>query len=178
MSVLLQCPTAQTRDVVPASEIGQLYEVLSDRLAQIVRADVRAPEAVIEDACQFAWTRLIHHAGRVQRERALSWLARTAIREAFKLIRRERRELSLESETELAGDALSPSSTAGPDHILDARQRLESIRALPERQQRLVWLHALGLTYTEIATHAGCTPRTVERQLLRAKRTLRTIASA
>ncbi|MBV8956985.1 MAG: sigma-70 region 4 domain-containing protein, partial [Solirubrobacterales bacterium] len=37
-------------------------------------------------------------------------------------------------------------------------------------QQRILWLHALGLTYAEIADYEGCTLRTVERQLLRARR--------
>jgi DNA-directed RNA polymerase specialized sigma24 family protein len=50
---------------------------------------------------------------------------------------------------------------------------LGHLRALPIRQQRLLWLHALGLTYTEMAAHEGCTRRTVERQLLRAKRGVR-----
>jgi DNA-directed RNA polymerase specialized sigma24 family protein len=44
-------------------------------------------------------------------------------------------------------------------------------------KQRLLWLHALGLTYAEIALYAGCTPRTVERQLLRAKRAMRARAA-
>jgi len=170
-------PTAATR-CVPAADIGELYGVLAERLAQIVRTDVRAPEAVIEDACQFAWTRLVHHAGRVQRDSALSWLAKTAIHEAFKLIRREHRELSLEAAIELAGEIAPRVRVLEPDQVVDSRQRLACIQSLPERQQRLLWLHALGLTYAEIALHTGCTPRTVERQLLRAKRTLRALAPA
>ena len=58
------------------------------------------------------------------------------------------------------------------DELVEQRARLESIRTLPERQQRLVWLQGLGLTYTEMAGQTGETRRTVERQLLRAKRTL------
>jgi RNA polymerase sigma factor (sigma-70 family) len=64
-----------------------------------------------------------------------------------------------------------------PDELVEQRERLETIRILPERQQRLLWLHALGLSYTEIALYAGCTPRTVERQLLRAKRAVRRAAA-
>jgi DNA-directed RNA polymerase specialized sigma24 family protein len=33
----------------------------------------------------------------------------------------------------------------------------------------MVWQHALGLSYGEIAVHSGCTVRTVERQLLRGR---------
>jgi RNA polymerase sigma factor (sigma-70 family) len=160
---------------IPASEIDELYRALSGRLEQIVRSDVRAPDPVIEDACQFAWSRLLHHAGQVRRDSALSWLAKTAVREAFKLIRRERRELSLEAAIELAGELAPRVGAAGPEELAVTRERLGCI--MPERQQRLLWLHALGLSYAEMALQTGCTRRTVERQLLRAKHTVRAIAA-
>jgi DNA-directed RNA polymerase specialized sigma24 family protein len=53
--------------------------------------------------------------------------------------------------------------------VLELRDRLAELRQLPERQQRLVWMHAAGLTYLEMAERTGDTRRTVERQLLRAK---------
>ena len=68
-------------------DVGELYGLLSGRLEQLVRLDVRAPDVVIEDACQFAWSRLLHHRHRVYRETVLTWLARTAVHEAFKLLR-------------------------------------------------------------------------------------------
>jgi RNA polymerase sigma factor (sigma-70 family) len=46
---------------------------------------------------------------------------------------------------------------------------LSEVGRLPERQQRLVWMHAAGLTYVEMAGRTGESRRTVERQLLRAK---------
>ena len=36
-------------------DVGELYRSLAGRLEQIVRLDIRASDAVIEDACQFAW---------------------------------------------------------------------------------------------------------------------------
>ena len=51
---------------------------------------------MIEDACQVAWVRLLHHRQRVHRETVMAWLARTAVREAVRLLRRDRREASLE----------------------------------------------------------------------------------
>jgi RNA polymerase sigma factor (sigma-70 family) len=158
-------------------DVAELYCALSGRLEQLVRLDVRAPEQVIEDACQFAWSRLVHHADRVRREAALSWLAKTAVHEALKLIRREGRELSLDAELEHGGGWMLRGGAPSPDELVEQRERLETIRILPERQQRLLWLHALGLSYTEIALYAGCTPRTVERQLLRAKRAVRRAAA-
>lgn len=148
-------------------DVGALYGVLARRLEQIVRLDVHAPDVLIEDACQVAWSRLLNHRHRVRRETVVPWLARTAVHEAFRLLRRDRRELSLEASIEHA--ALTVPATA-PQDLFEKRERLAGIRALPERQQRVLWLQAFGLSYAEIALHEGCTPRTVERQLLRAKR--------
>jgi RNA polymerase sigma factor (sigma-70 family) len=60
--------------------------------------------------------------------------------------------------------------------VAEERQRLVDLDRLPERQQRLVWLQGLGLSYVEMAEREGCTTRTVERQLLRARRTMRATA--
>jgi RNA polymerase sigma factor (sigma-70 family) len=161
-------------------DVDQLYRALAVRLVQIVRLDVRAPEAVIEDACQVAWSRLVRHAGRVRRETALSWLARTAAREAVRLARREGRELSLDAVLEQIGDGgltVRALHSAGPLEVVEHRERLELVRLLPHRQRTLLWLHALGLTYAEMARSTGCTERTVERQLLRAKHAVRALST-
>jgi RNA polymerase sigma factor (sigma-70 family) len=99
----------------------------------------------------------------------MSWLIHTAVHEALKLLRRDRRELSLEVETEDAMLCLD----ATLSELIECRERLAELGRLPERQQRAVWLHALGLNYAEIARYEGCTTRTVERQLLRARHTIR-----
>ncbi len=163
---------------IPATvgDVADLYRALSRRLEQIVRLDVRASDSVVEDACQFAWGRLVHHRDRVRRDAALSWLATTAVHEAFKLLRLERRCLSLEARLE-AGEQLPPDGRS-PHELVESKERIELVRVLPERQQRVLWLHALGLSYAEIAIHTGCTVRTVERQLLRAKRAVREAAAA
>jgi DNA-directed RNA polymerase specialized sigma24 family protein len=103
----------------------------------------------------------------------LAWLATTATREARKQISRDCRELSLDSGDNRPLSVLTP----GPYELVERRERLEYIGLLPERQQRLLWLHALGLSYAEMAEHTGDTLRTVERQLLRAKRTIRALAA-
>lgn len=154
-----------------AGDVAELYGLLAKRLEQIVRLDVRAPDVVIEDACQFAWTRLVHHRHRVHRETVMSWLARTAVHEAFKVIRRGSRELSLDAAAE--EDPPIVSSVPGPDVLLEHWERLAELGRLPERQQRLVWMHAVGLSYVEIAVREGCTVRTVDRQLIRARRAIR-----
>jgi len=150
-----------------------LYARFANRLERIVRLDVSAPDAVIEDACQFAWSRLATDPGRVRSECVLSWLAKTAVHEAIKLLRRANRDLSLELAAQETPGILSTATTAGPEELFEHRERLDAIGTLPERQQQMLWLQGIGLTYNDIATTTGCTNRTVERQLLRAKRTLR-----
>jgi RNA polymerase sigma factor (sigma-70 family) len=147
--------------------------VLAPRLERIVRCDVRAPEAVVEDACQFAWSRLVHHAGRVRSETALAWLAKTAVHEALKLVRRDRRDLSLELASEETPGIVMNIAVPGPDEVFEQRERLASIHELPQRQQRMLWMQGLGLSYADIADTTGCSSRTVERQLHRAKRALK-----
>jgi RNA polymerase sigma factor (sigma-70 family) len=161
-----------------AVDLDVLYRELASRLEQIVRRDVRAPDAVIEDACQFAWSRLVHHAHRVHRDCALAWLVKTAVHEAFKLIRRDGRELSLD-----AGPAGEPwlaalATVPEPYDLLEQRLRLDMLDVLPKRQRQMLWLHALGHSYAEISHHTGASQRTVERQLLRAKRSARALAAA
>lgn len=154
-------------------DLGELYRLLSSRLEQIVRAGVQAPDPVIEDACQFAWSRLVFHRERVHRETALGWLVKTAVHEAFKLTRRLTRDTSLDAAVEHGVDLALPGTMGGLHELLERRDRLAAVGFLPRRQQRLLWLHALGLGYGEIALHEGCTARTVERQLLRARQALR-----
>jgi RNA polymerase sigma factor (sigma-70 family) len=164
---------SQLDSYVTEHDLSGLYLAFAERLEQIVRDDLRVPDPVIEDACQFAWSRLAHHVGRVRLDKALSWLAQTAVHEAMKLWRRDRRELSLELAAEETPELIEVATCPGADEVYEQRERLASLRALPERQQRMMWLQGLGLSYVDIATSTGCTTRTVERQLHRAKRQLR-----
>jgi RNA polymerase sigma factor (sigma-70 family) len=158
--------------VASLDDVAELFAEQASRVRRLVRAGVRAPEPMVEDACQLAWVRLFQRRASVRRDTATAWLVRTAIREAVKQLHRDGREVSLDALAEQAGDRPAPSTPALLDELVEQRARLESIRILPERQQRLVWLQGLGLTYTEMAGQTGATRRTVERQLLRAKRTL------
>jgi RNA polymerase sigma factor (sigma-70 family) len=161
---------------VQLCDFDRLYCALAAPLERIVRAEVRGCDAVVDDACQMAWIQLLRHAGEVRSRTVLSWLATTAVHEALRLLRRAGRELSLElvfeEEPALIGRVTAP----GPEETLELRERLDSLRRLPERQQRMVWLHGIGLSYADIAVSTGCTTRTVERQLMRAKRTMRAAA--
>lgn len=152
-------------------DVGQLYVEFSRCLESLVRDDVRAAcDAVIEDACQVAWTMLIQHRHRVALHSAPRWLTTTATREAVRSLRRRRNECSLELLVEEGFD--EPADDEEED-VLAHRVQLLDMRSLPRRQQRIVWLRALGLSYDEMASHEDCTFRTVERQLWRARHKLR-----
>ena len=73
-------------------------------------------------------------------------------------------------------DTAGPSAPTATDALVEDRERLRLMRLLPERQQRILWLHALGLSYQEIAAYTGDTTRTVERQLLRGRARIRALA--
>lgn len=108
-----------TRRCRIVADVAQLYEELAPRLRSIVLRDVNAPAAVIEDACQFAWYRLVRHAERIERQGALSWLARTAVHEAIKVARRDQRELSLEARADDNGELniASPNPATGAGRV-------------------------------------------------------------
>jgi|SRR5579884_57229 len=152
-------------------DIAGLYRDLAPALAQRVRSGVQTSEPVIEDACQFAWGRLVVNAERVREEKALPWLTRTAVREARRLTLRQYRDAPLD---ELLEDGRDGSRAPELDELFELRERLGSMRdCLTRRQQMLLWLHGLGLNYGEMASYTGHTQRTVERQVLRARRRMR-----
>jgi RNA polymerase sigma factor (sigma-70 family) len=153
-------------------DVGAVYVSSAAKVRRLVRHYVRAPEPVIEDACQTAWTRLVRDRARVRSDRAVAWLVTTAVREAIRMTRRAGRELYLEDLLDDTGELQHLGEHPAADEAVECRLRLESLHALPDRQQRFVWLQALGWSYAEIAELTGATPRTIDRQLLRARRAL------
>lgn len=164
---------------VTPQEVERLYRRHERRLRRLVRFDVRAGEATIEDACQVAWSRLLDQSERVHGEAAFSWVIRTATREAARLLGREKEAVSLEGLLERGGEGvLSQAAACSPEEMVELRERLTRLSELPVRQQRLLWLQGLGLSYVEMAEHESCTRRTAERQLMRAKRATRSELAA
>jgi RNA polymerase sigma factor (sigma-70 family) len=159
---------AQTQCFEGLREVADLYAAQSTRVRRLVHLHVQASDALVEDACQVAWMRLIRHRTRVNPQAADRWLVRVAVNEALKLIRRGDRDVSLDE----LGDQDREDLSSVPDvmqALAEQRARLATIRDLPERQARLVWLQGLGFSYAEMSSATGDTPRTVERQLLRAR---------
>src|SRR4051812_48511692 len=98
-------------------DLGSLYGQLSKRVQQIVRLGVRAPDPLIEDACQVAWIRLIDRRDRVGGTTTLPWLVKTAKHEAFKLIQRDGRERSLEATLATSGEGALCLASPGADEL-------------------------------------------------------------
>ena len=88
------------------------------------------------------------------RDAATAWLVRTAIREAVKhdAPRRAGAVARRLDASETRRTTRRPAARrALLDELVEQRARLESIGPAAERQQRLVWLQGLGLSYTEMA---------------------------
>src|SRR4051794_31458326 len=65
--------------------VAAFFAAHATRLRDRVRAGARAPEPVVEDACQTAWTILLRRPDVTLDERGLGWLTTVAVREAWRL---------------------------------------------------------------------------------------------
>ena len=154
-------------------ELGQLYAELAPQLRRILGTNLQAPEWLIDDACQMAWEALLVQAEPVDSAHVLGWLATTARRRALRLLKRANAELCLDA----SGPSEATFGTApDPQQSAEFWERLGQVRRLSRRQQRIVWMQSLGFEYAEIAAETGETRRSVERQLLSARRRLHAAA--
>jgi RNA polymerase sigma factor (sigma-70 family) len=146
-----------------------LFERFHHILRRRVRGVVNTSDASIEDACMHAWTKVLgyefEHVDIAQR-----WLTAVAIREAIKLDRRSRRTAPFGVDEH--GDTIEPADPRGElwlTRLLTDVGELMKTAGLSPRQRRILVLQLLGLSYDEIAAQTGDTPRTIERQLMRAR---------
>ncbi len=162
-----------------ADRIAVLYERHATTVERQVSRRARGPQAVIEDACQTAWTRLCARTDiDTEGNSAVRWLIVTAMREAWKLSSRQR-EVPVggwspdPGEGELpepAGNSADPLAAA-IDHAHDQELR-DRLANLTVRERQFLALQAAGLSYEEIS-QTGASVRTVERQIQRGRRKLR-----
>ncbi len=146
---------------------ADIFDAHQVALRCAVRHAVNAPEACIEDACASAWLQFLRH--QPNRATVFAWLRTVAVREAWRLSRRERRDAHLEEIP--AWEEIHGSDTTQP--AVDAHQVLHAVAGLPARQRRYLTLLISGHSYQEIADSTGATRTNVNKHLTRARATLR-----
>ena len=162
-----------TRALVPQrGDEADLYERHHQALLIAVSHAINGSGALIEDACQTAWTILLRR--QPDRSSVFAWLYVVAIHEAYRLSAVERRELHLE---DLAIEGDWDTILAGRvtvDDQLEALEALRTLAALPDRQRRDLSLRVGGFSYREIAAMTGGRTFTnVNKHLVKARTAIR-----
>ena len=144
------------RTVIAARPLGdeaELYDRHHRELIRAVSRHVNAGAALIEDACQTAWTNLVRR--QPDRASVFAWLYVVAVHEAYRLSTLGRRELRLEAlATGSAWETFIPGSVTLEDQ-LEALEALRALAGLPDRQRRDLALFVAGYKYREIAQLTG-----------------------
>jgi RNA polymerase sigma factor (sigma-70 family) len=146
-----------------------LFERYAQKLVRAVRRELRIPEHIAEEACAIAWLQLLRT--QPERDAIFAWLRVVATREAIRLVRTQGRDISLDGDP--AATPARQDLRVDFEVTVEAREALEQISALTARQIRIFSLHLAGLTYEEISAATGHSPRSVERNVMRARRRLR-----
>lgn len=156
-------------------QIAAFYTKEAATLQRAVARSITGPEAMIEDACSYAWCQLVQHDSIQLDHVGFGWLYVVAKREAFRLSDRSRREPAVGEPRELPDQSAlaSPDIWQAVERRLTHQERVALVNVISPRKRELVLLHAAGFSYAEIVELTGNTLRTVERQILRGKRTLR-----
>jgi RNA polymerase sigma factor (sigma-70 family) len=153
--------TTKRRELV--GDEADLFLAHHEALVRYVARVVPDHALEAEEACAFAWSELVRLQPR--RDRVVAWLAFVARREAIRLVRRARRE---PCSAEPGGRPVW-SSEHDLTHILDTRAALQLVATLPARKRAVLGLRLGGYSHAEIAGALQMTPRTVHRQLTRAR---------
>ena len=158
-----------TTGPAPRGDESDLFRLHHADLLTAVRRAVCASDALIEDACAFAWEQLM--ACQPERQETLfGWLRTVAVREAWRLSSVERRPAHWDQRRVDGDSGPERIEDRGPslDRQVEARGALERVGELPPRQRHLFALQVAGLSYREVAAVTGDSVRTVDRQLRRA----------
>jgi RNA polymerase sigma factor (sigma-70 family) len=110
---------------------------------------------------RFAWLELV--ARQPERANTIGWLRVVARREAIRLVRADRRTAALPPQR-----ADPRTGTAGLRAVV-AADALRVLAGLPARKRSVLSLQVSGYSCREIAARLQMTPRTVEREVLRAR---------
>lgn len=159
------------------AQLTAFFAAHRDRLLRTVERSVITTPAVLEDACQHAWLQLVRRHDVTLDRHGFWWLHRVAVHQVFAITSREACEHPMDP---LDLGAPTVECTGGRDvaETAEHHELIALVDRLPVRQRRLILLHVSGFTYDEITRMTGDSHRTVERQLLRARRELRRAQAA
>lgn len=154
-----------------------MHAAHDEQLRRLVARRANARDAAIDDACSYAWTRLVTHEHvslGAPRCSALAWLTTTAIHRAWELTDHDARPHPVAGLDELGLLAAARGHTApSAEDVAAQHLRLDLVAQIPERPRRFLLRLAVGYSYAEIAAAEGVSARTTDRQIARAKRILR-----
>jgi len=157
--------------------IAAMHAAHDEQLRRLVARRSSASDATIDDACSYAWMRLVTHEQvslGPPRWSALAWLTTTAIHRAWKLTDHDARTHLVASLDELGQLAAAHGHSApSAEDVAAQHLRLDLVAQIPERPRRFLLRLAVGYSYAEIAAAEGVSVRTTDRQIARAKRILR-----
>ena len=168
---------------IPADRAEQLTRFYQDHAERLRRAITHKTcglnEAIIDDACAFAWETLL---GRpdidLEHYQAYWWMYRVALRQAWALGRARRREQPMGGLNGADENSLEPAS--GDADVCDlVADRVdcatvhEVLGRLHWRERRELLLYAHGFSYQEIAQLTGASYTAVNRWIVRGKNALR-----
>ncbi len=169
---------------IPASRDEQItgFHVRhADRLRRSIAKKARGlDDAIIDDACAFAWATLVRRPDvDLERYEAYWWLYKVALRQAWALGRAQRLEQPIGGLNGADEDSLEPISVDSDvaDLVADRLDRTtvhEVLGRLHWRERREPLLYAHGFSYEEIAAITGTSYTAVNRWLARGKNALRT----
>jgi DNA-directed RNA polymerase specialized sigma24 family protein len=161
-------------------QITRFYLFNANRLRRaIAHKTCGLNDAIIDDACAFAWEKLLGRPDvHLDRHEAYWWLYKVALRQACALGRAQRRELPAGGLNGADEDSLEPIGLDGDvcDLVADRVDRAtvhEVLGRLHWRERRELLLYAHGFSYQEIAQVTGASYTAVNRWIVRGKNALR-----
>ena len=172
--------TITATDRLRARELAGFYAEQHRRVIRGVTARVgTVDDAVLDDACTFAWAVLVRRADVRLDRSGVYWLIVVGTRKVWELERLARRERPVGGLLSAAepGELLEPAGLASEpiDRVIALEEHADRVARfqLPSpRERRELFLQAAGYSYAEISTLTGSTYTAVNRRLTEGRRQL------